>query len=940
MAIYHCSCKIISRGQTRSNGQSGSAVASAAYRSGSKLTNEFDGESHDYRYKTESGEVVHSEIILCKTAPEQYLDRATLWNAVEKFEKNGNAQLAREYEVALPKELSREEQVQLARAFCQENFVSKGMIADFSIHDKGDGNPHAHIMLTMRGIKENGEWAEYKEKKVFTLDEKGERIPIIDENTGLQKVDGRNRKQWVRHYEKVNEWNKPKLLTDARKSWADCVNRELEKKGLPDRVDHRTLKEQGIDRIPTIHVGPAATNMEKKAADKGEVFESRKGSENREIKKANMQVAAIDKEMSEVERSIGSVKEDIAWSQIHEEISAIHHATFNGSWSEAAQLEGLERLDKLAVLTAETSEAQKWSAYHAGTAIDDTPYLDYHTGKAAQDQAFIRADIGRCLNFIRTAYPHHETYEYGKITPLDIDTRMRTDRDEGGFLRVAQRSPAERSVILNARQAHKELCAVYDTTQLHRLIAQQAEAQRWRRPTRSRDEELVRQIQESFANLRFMEQKEVFSIAQAQAAVKSLGEQYNVCLGNINEAESMVAKLEAVVKLPYELKELKKRVDQNKDNPEYRRTQYNHDIKQMKSCIDRMKQANITDSASAKEARATMGQYKERIGELKGALAGFSAELEGYKRCIATLDRIDRENGRPRPALSGPVQEPARKQERAADLPKAEPERKQPLDSTIAAAAKVAEQPKQAAKETSSVDQPKEEPRSVPFDVQKVAMQLAQHRADVIRESIKAKQPSYYTPNVAYRQQAQYIADCISKIQDYKTALDKLAEERSSLGLFLGKQKKDIDGKVKAFKTRLADEEKKLEPIAQEMGFDVKDIAGAETAVKRLRELDAREDAKAKAALANVGAAERANVAKLEYIALVKIVPEDKKQAVLAELERMEKQDSGNQGGGARNMEEHSAAMAALKELDATLQKHLVTGKEERQKTKWLDWGE
>ena len=131
--------KIISRGKGKS------AVAAAAYRSGESLTNEYDGITHDY---TRKGGIVHTEILLPDNAPKEYADRSVLWNAVEKAERAKNAQLAREIEIALPHELTREQGISLVREYVKEQFVSAGMCADFAIHDKNDGNPHAHIMLT------------------------------------------------------------------------------------------------------------------------------------------------------------------------------------------------------------------------------------------------------------------------------------------------------------------------------------------------------------------------------------------------------------------------------------------------------------------------------------------------------------------------------------------------------------------------------------------------------------------------------------------------------------------------------------------------------------------------------------------------------------------------------------------------------------------------
>ena len=133
IAIYHWNIGIVSRGKGKS------AVAAAAYRSGEKLTNEWDGMTHDY---TRKGGVVHTEIMLPPHAPPSFSDRSTLWNSVELYEKAGNAQLAREIDAALPIELSREEQIRLVREYCSSQFVSRGMCVDYAIHDTDKGNPH------------------------------------------------------------------------------------------------------------------------------------------------------------------------------------------------------------------------------------------------------------------------------------------------------------------------------------------------------------------------------------------------------------------------------------------------------------------------------------------------------------------------------------------------------------------------------------------------------------------------------------------------------------------------------------------------------------------------------------------------------------------------------------------------------------------------------
>lgn len=239
MAIYHCSIKIGSRGK----GQS--AVAAAAYRSGSKLNDKEIGVISDY---TRKGGVVFSEISLCPNAPAEYADREVLWNAVHQIEKAKDARLWREIEVALPKELNRAEQIDTVREYVK-GLTTQGMCADWSLHDKGDGNPHAHIMLTVRSIESNGKWAP-KSRKVYDLDENGERI--------FQKIDKTGRKQYKCHKEDYNNWNAAERVEEWRAAWAECCNAHL---SANIQIDHRSYERQGIDLIPTVHEGYIARKL-------------------------------------------------------------------------------------------------------------------------------------------------------------------------------------------------------------------------------------------------------------------------------------------------------------------------------------------------------------------------------------------------------------------------------------------------------------------------------------------------------------------------------------------------------------------------------------------------------------------------------------------------------------------------------------------------------
>ena len=265
MAIYHLSIKIISRGK---GGKS--AVAGAAYRAGDRFINEYDGKTYDY---TNKPGVVHTEILLPDHAPREYLDRCTLWNAVEKVEAAKNSQLAREFEIAFPVELSMEQNISLAREYLTEHFVSKGMCVDLCIHDEERGNPHAHVMLTMRPIEQDGTWGA-KSKKEYILDEHGEKIKLKSGEYKSRKVNS-------------VDWNEQTKAEEWRAAWAEITNRYLEKSNRAERIDHRSYERQGFDTVPTIHMGVAASQMEKKG------IRTNRGDINRQAEITNNQMRQL-----------------------------------------------------------------------------------------------------------------------------------------------------------------------------------------------------------------------------------------------------------------------------------------------------------------------------------------------------------------------------------------------------------------------------------------------------------------------------------------------------------------------------------------------------------------------------------------------------------------------------------------------------------------------
>ena len=218
------SFKIISRGK----GQS--CMASCAYYAGEKKYSEYEC---CWKYPHSSpARVKWVEVMLPPNAPRAYADPQTLWNAVDAAETSVNAQTARSMLFALPRELTDEQNLALVRDFCQKEFVDKGMICNFFYHDKGDGNPHVHIMLTLRAMDENGKWLP-KSKNVYALDENGNRIRTPNGS-------------WKRVKVNTVDWNERRYGEIWRQDWATAQNAALEAAGRAERVDMRSLERQGV----------------------------------------------------------------------------------------------------------------------------------------------------------------------------------------------------------------------------------------------------------------------------------------------------------------------------------------------------------------------------------------------------------------------------------------------------------------------------------------------------------------------------------------------------------------------------------------------------------------------------------------------------------------------------------------------------------------------
>lgn len=241
MAIFHMSFSNISAGKGRS------AIASAAYRSGKKLFDQKEGRSYFYARSV----MPESFILTPKNAPEWASDREQLWNEVERKDRRANSRYAKEFNVALPVELSEDEQKELLTKYVQENFVDEGMVADVAIHRDHPDNPHAHVMLTNRPFNPDGTWG-LKSKRENILDENGNKT-----YTGNSRFP-RSRKVWL------VDWDKKEKITEWRHNWAASVNQVLEQKNIPDRISEKSFIEQGIDDTPTQHEGINSKRYERK----------------------------------------------------------------------------------------------------------------------------------------------------------------------------------------------------------------------------------------------------------------------------------------------------------------------------------------------------------------------------------------------------------------------------------------------------------------------------------------------------------------------------------------------------------------------------------------------------------------------------------------------------------------------------------------------------
>ena len=386
MPVPHFNIKITQRSKGNS------AVAGAAYQAGEKLFSEYDQKTKNYTCKKE---VVYTEIMLPPNAPPEYADRAALWNSVEEIEKQWNSQLARRFVAALPREVPMELLPQMVKEYCEEHFVSKGMCCDFAIHDPDPPghNPHCHFMLTMRAIDENGKWLP-KSRKVYDLDENGERIKLPS---------GR----WKSHKEDTVDWNEQYHAEEWRHGWELVQNKYLELAGSPERVDMRSYERQGLDVLPTVHMGAAVSALERKG------IETNIGNLNRDIKAANRMMSAIRSTIRNLRNWIADIME--ATKEAFAETEARAKST-------SPDLVLLLR-DYLNLRKAERSD---WSRYgqQKGT-VDD-----------------LKA-VSKAVNYLK---------EQGLFTLEDLDTALQGVNEKSKSINAAMKKASARMKVITGIQ--------------------------------------------------------------------------------------------------------------------------------------------------------------------------------------------------------------------------------------------------------------------------------------------------------------------------------------------------------------------------------------------------------------------------------------------------------------------------------------------------------
>lgn len=282
--------------------------------------------------------MICSEILLPPHAPERFFDRETLWNEVEKIEQHPKAQLAYSFDIALQNEFSMEENRQLVRQFLQDEFISRGMIVDYAIHEKDAGedciqNPHFHVLCPIRPLNPDGSWGN-KQRREYLLDEHGNRIPDGKGDYEFKAVPS-------------TDWSSPERLEARRQAWAELCNSKFKEKGLPELIDNRSYARQGIKQIPTVHEGPAVRQMEASG------IATDKGSLNQLIRATNQKLREIARRIKEIMTGLAEIKEKLIEPEspvLATLLQQFMEQRNAGAWSQKARIGNLKEFSHLILL--------------------------------------------------------------------------------------------------------------------------------------------------------------------------------------------------------------------------------------------------------------------------------------------------------------------------------------------------------------------------------------------------------------------------------------------------------------------------------------------------------------------------------------------------------------------------------------------------------------
>lgn len=418
MALFHFDVRQIKR----SAGQS--AIACAAYRSGEKLYSNYYGEWSDYSRK---GGVIGSEILLPDHAPREYADRQTLWNAVEFAERGKKAQLAYSFELALQTEFSMEENMTLAMQFLLEHFVSRGMIVDVCFHepDREPPNPHIHFMCPIRPLNPDGTWGQ-KQRREYLLDENGQRIK---DNAGHDKFNA----------VPTTDWGEAETLEFWREKWAEMCNAKFEEKGLDVRIDHRSYERQGVDRIPTIHEGPAVRAMERKG------IRTEKGDFNRWVRATNKMMDLVQEHLDSLTDWISILQTELDVPRpksLAEVMNAYYDQRNAGAYSQRAKVNNLKEMSQMLLYLQENNIAT----------LDDARLMVQEYNAAFTRMQSDLKTKGERLKELRKLKAHSDTIN--QLRPIYGEYRnIRFDKQKAKF--KAEHEPELRKYFAARRELEK-----------------------------------------------------------------------------------------------------------------------------------------------------------------------------------------------------------------------------------------------------------------------------------------------------------------------------------------------------------------------------------------------------------------------------------------------------------------------------------------------------